>query len=139
MQNETAIMTQDYCCDNLRELGNNGYIDGELIYLQKLDVSTNLPKHLRHYRYCISCGKANYGHPVDNVPYCLTLRNGQLRNNFGQMTIYDVNADQNEFAFNLNTRNEYVQFRNGDPNFPDQAGLNFCPYCRRRYFPVITR
>ena len=123
------MMAQNYCCINLEELGNNNYIDGELVYLQRLDVNTNLQMHLRHYQYCISCGQANNIHPADNVPTCLTLRNGINLNQFRQ--------DGGEFTFNLNTRNEYERYIQGDPNFPSPARLNFCPYCGRQYIPII--
>ena len=114
-------MIRDYCCENLRDLKNADYIDGERVYLQRFDINTNLPLRLRQYQYCVTCGEANYVHPVDNVPDCLTLRNGINLNQFRR--------ERNGFTFNLNTRNEYAQFIQGDRNFPAPAALIFCPYC----------
>jgi hypothetical protein len=112
-------MKYTYCCKGLQELADNGYLDGELLYLQRLDVNTNLPAHLRHYRFCVSCGKPNLGHPVDNIPKCLTLRNVMQSNQVGQTG--------NEFRFNLNTKQESSQSQ------ASQTGIDYCPYCGVKY------
>jgi hypothetical protein len=36
-------MTNDYCCQNLDQLRNDGYIHNGLIYLQRLDVKIDFP------------------------------------------------------------------------------------------------
>jgi hypothetical protein len=129
------------CCNDLAQLrnghyidGSNGhYIDGSLVYLQRLDVRTNFPANLRHYRFCVSCGVNNTEHPTENGRQCTTLRNGRLNRKFGSMIAYDPNANENDLAFNLNTREEFNQFIQRDPNYPEPIELNFCPYCGREY------
>ncbi len=72
------------------------------VILQRFDVDTNIPFNVREYQYCISCGQANVGHPIDNVLECITLRNGIQKNQFGKLEMV-----------NLNTQKEA-----GDQNYP---------------------
>jgi hypothetical protein len=89
--------------------------------------------HLRHYRFCISCGLDNNKHPTDDVLKCITLRNGKFRKQFGPMIAYDPIANKNDLAFNLDTHEEFWQFQQRDPNYPTPIALKFCPYCGREY------
>ena len=123
----TATTRYHYCCERLQQLGNAGYIDGSILYLQHVDVNTNLPAHLRNYIYCISCGQDNFEHSKD-VSGCLTLRNGTMNGCFRRTG--------NEFAFNLNTTEERNKgFQVGDENFPSTLELKYCPYCSVGYIP----
>jgi hypothetical protein len=123
-------MANNYCCQNLFELINNGYLDGELVYLQRLNVETQFPMNLRFYNFCISCSQPNNEHPDDNNAQCLTFRNGVLNGKFG---LYDRTANENQYAFNLITSDEMKTFAARHPNYPEQIRLRFCPYCRAPY------
>ncbi|MFZ0513229.1 MAG: hypothetical protein WAM14_16585 [Candidatus Nitrosopolaris sp.] len=112
------MVTYNYCCNDLLKLGDTGYLDGTLLYLQRLDMNTNLPAHLRHYQFCVSCGKENLGHPVDNLPKCLTLRNGMKSNLVGQTG--------NDFRFNLNTKES-------SQSEASPTRIDYCPYCGKKY------
>jgi hypothetical protein len=46
------------------------------------------------------------------------------------MRIYARTANENQYAFNLVTRDEMETFAAGHPNYPEQIRLRFCPYCR---------
>jgi hypothetical protein len=64
------------------------------MYLQSLDVATNFPMNLQHYRFCISCGLDNNEHPIDDVLQRTILRNGRLKGKFGSIRVYDPNVNQ---------------------------------------------
>ncbi len=48
-------MSNNNCCENLNQLRNNGYLNRELVYLQRLDVETDFPMNLRLHNYCAKC------------------------------------------------------------------------------------
>jgi hypothetical protein len=117
------------CCYNMRILRDSNYVDGELLYLQRPSVRTNLPFFLMNYSNCLSCGEPLSTHPDDGNSRCLTFRNGLLLHKTVPRRRFDRRADRNQYMFNLVTRREFHEFREGDPNFPEPISVNFCPYC----------
>jgi hypothetical protein len=131
-----VLHSNNYCCENLNQLRNNGYLNGELVYLQRLDVETDFPINLRLYNYCIKCGVPIKEHPNDNDAQCLAFKNGIFNGKFGRMTIYDRAANRNQYTFNLASHNKILTTAVGHPDCPEPTRLHFCPYCGRAYrFP----
>ncbi|MDQ6666846.1 MAG: hypothetical protein M3Y53_01315 [Thermoproteota archaeon] len=69
-------MSNNNCCGNLNRLRNNGYLNRELVYLQRLDVETDFAMNLRLYNYCAKCSIPINEHPNDNNAQCLAFKNG---------------------------------------------------------------
>ncbi len=44
-------------CDHIEKLKAQGYVDGSLIYLQRVDVNTDFPEIYRIAHYCLYCLK----------------------------------------------------------------------------------
>ena len=81
-------MTNDYCCQSLEQLRNDGYVHDGLIYLQRLDVKTDFPNNLRLYNFCTICGtRANRRHDDVN-PHCPAFKKGITMEKFGLLTIF---------------------------------------------------
>jgi hypothetical protein len=127
------------CCNNMRILRDNNYVDGELLYLQRPSVRTRLPFFLMDYRNCLTCGEPLSTHPEDGNGKCLTFRNGVLLNKTVPKRRFDPAAARNEYLFNLVTRREFHGFREGDPNYPEPIVVNFCPYCGYQHLNAFNR
>ncbi len=129
-------MSNSNCCENLNQLRNNGFLNGELVYLQRLDVETDFPMNLRLYNYCTKCGIPTNEHPNDNNPQCLAFKNGIFNGKLGPMTTHDKTTNENQYTFNLARHNKILTTPVGHPNYPEPTRLHFCPYCGRAYrFP----
>ena len=88
-------------CEHIEKLKAQGYVDGSLIYLQRVVVNTDFPEICRIAHYCLYCGIAIKEH----VP------------------------SFNNYRFNLVTIDEYSKFRSSDSNYPVPTTVRFCPYC----------
>jgi hypothetical protein len=69
----------------------------------------------------------------ENQHITSTMLSGMRNEKFGSIRTFDPNTDENGFAFNLNTRDQYVRIQQGDPNYPEPIELLFCPYCGMEY------
>ncbi|MFY9799485.1 MAG: hypothetical protein WAJ93_27685, partial [Candidatus Nitrosopolaris sp.] len=68
-------MENRFCCENLNQL-RLSYVYEGLVYLQKLDITTDLPLNLRLYNFCTMCGtRANKHHDDINV-HCVAFNTG---------------------------------------------------------------
>lgn len=122
-------MTNDYCCQKLDQLRNDDYVHNGLIYLQRLDVKTDFPNNLRLYNFCTTCGTpANRRHDDIN-PHCPAFKKGITMEKFGVSTIFDRNANENQYTYNLDRRDKISRVSVAHPNYPEATHLNFCPYC----------
>ncbi|MGB8034641.1 MAG: hypothetical protein WCF03_12565, partial [Nitrososphaeraceae archaeon] len=74
----------------------------------------------------MTCGQDNNEHPTNGIPQCLTLRNGRKNGKFGSMRRYNIKTNENEFAFNLHTVEEWKQFQDGALNYPEPIESKFC-------------
>lgn len=124
-------MTNSFCCENQSQLRNNGYVHNGLVYLQRLDVETDLPVNLRLYNFCIMCGTpANQHHDDINIQ-CVAFKKGITEGKFGLMANFDRNAIGNQYIFNLDRHEKISIVSVGHPNYPEPTHLHFCPYCGR--------
>ena len=141
-----------YCCDSIRRLSKMNYIDcnrrGQpIIYLQNVNVKTNLPFDLRNYNYCISCGIDTKKHPIridsNYVNCCTSLGDGLLnkkialsfgrRGEFKKNGYYvEDNAHQDHYIFNLNSLDE-LRVQKYHADYHIQTSLDYCPYCGYGY------
>ncbi|MGC1930885.1 MAG: hypothetical protein WA667_18085 [Candidatus Nitrosopolaris sp.] len=110
-------MANNYCYENLNQLRNNGYVNGELIYLQRLNVETDFPMKLRLYNFCTKCGVPINEYPNDNNAQYLAFKNGTFNGIFGRMTIYGRTANENQYTFNLVAHNKILTLPVGHPNW----------------------
>ena len=111
-------------CTNLQQLINNGYVDGQLVYLQKLAVPSTMDENLRICQYYIQCGSTLDSHPKDTSGR-LTLRNMTL--------LEQLQNRNNQFIFNLELPNTAKERMTGDSNNPSPIRIYHCPYCGEHY------
>lgn len=124
-------MENRFCCENLNQLRNNGYVYEGLVYLQKLDITTDLPLNLRLYNFCTMCGtRANKHHDDINV-HCVAFNTGIINGKFGILAIFDSSVDENQYILNLDSHDKILTVSVGHPNYPEPTRLHFCPYCGR--------
>ena len=110
-------------CEHIEKLKAQGYVDGSLIYLQRLEVNTDFPEIYRIAHYCLYCDLAIKEHfPSFNIN-CSRYGNIHLNDHFGP------HIDGNTYRFNLVTTDEYSTFRSDDSNYPVPTTVSFCPYC----------
>jgi len=139
-----------YCCDSIRRLCKMNYIDcstkGQgVVFLQNVQVKTNIPFELRDYKYCIRCGVDTRVHPIiisNDVNHCSALGEGLLNRkivlSFGQKKesgkSYETYSNyQDYYVFNLNSLNELNGIQKGDVDYPVRTTLDYCPYCGHGY------
>jgi hypothetical protein len=48
---------------------------------------------------------------------------------FGVSTIFDRDANENQYTYNLDRRDKISRVSVAHPNYPEATHLNFCPYC----------
>jgi hypothetical protein len=111
-------------CNNLARLINNGYVDGELVYLQKLAVPSTMDEDLKTCQFCMQCGTPLSNHNYDTSG-CLILRN--------MTTLNQLQNIDNQFIFNLEQTTTANGRMTGDPNYPERFRLYHCPYCSEEY------
>ncbi|HZA07827.1 MAG TPA: hypothetical protein VE619_08995 [Nitrososphaeraceae archaeon] len=117
-----------------------------IVYLQNVDVKTNIPSVLRDYKYCIHCGIDTRTHPIINskkdVNYCTTLgeglRNKKIALSFGKKEKSLKNDEtysnyQDHYVFNLTSLNELNKIQEGNADYPIRTSLDYCPYCGYGY------
>ncbi|MGA9317103.1 MAG: hypothetical protein WBV84_03510 [Nitrososphaeraceae archaeon] len=114
-------MATDYC-PTLQRLMENGYVDGELVYLQKLAVDLTMDPDLRSCTYCMKCGSPLGNH--DDTK-CLVVRNMTL---LGKLL-----RREDQYLFNLELMAIKRDRNQGDPNYPEPFRMYHCPYCGGRY------
>ena len=113
-------------CEHIEKLKAQGYVDGNLIYLQRVDVNTDFPEIYRIVYYCMYCGLTIKEHfPSFNIN-CSRYGNSHLNEHFG------LHIDGNTYRFNLVTTDEYSTFKSDDSNYPVPTTVRFCPYCREQ-------
>lgn len=110
-------------CEHIEKLKNQWYVDGILIYLQRINVNTDFPEIYRIAHYCLYCGLPMKEHVSAFNIDCSEYRNAHLNDYFGS------HVDGITYRFNLVTTNEYNTFRTGDPDYPNRTTVRFCPYC----------
>ena len=139
-----------YCCDSIRRLSKLNYIDCDtngqaVVYIQNVDVKTNIPSVLRDYKYCIHCGTDTRMHPIINskdVDHCTTLRddllNKKIALSFGKKEKSTKNDQtynnyQDHYVFNLTSLIVLNGIQKGDADYPVRTTLDYCPYCGYGY------
>ena len=111
-------------CANLQRLIDSGYVDGTLVYLQRLDINSTMVQDLESCQFCMQCGSALNNHPSDTSG-CLILRNMKVLNQL-------QNRD-NQFIFNLEQKTTANGRMSGDPKYPERFRIYYCPYCGKKY------
>jgi DNA-directed RNA polymerase subunit RPC12/RpoP len=109
------------CCPRFEWLGANGYIDGTLVYVQKLDIHTDFPAERRKYFHCVQCGSDVDHHPDYK---CQALQN-MLNNE-------QIQQIRGRYSFNLVPREVFREMQEGK-GYPEPFGIHNCPYCGARY------
>jgi hypothetical protein len=139
-----------YCCDSIRRLSKMNYVDCDnkgrpVVYLQSVNVKTNITSDLRNYRYCIHCGRDTKIHPIitsKDANHCTALGDGlfdkKIVLSFGQKEKRRKNNDtynnyQDCYVFNLNSLNELNEIQKDDTDYPIRTVLEYCPYCGYGY------
>lgn len=109
-------------CSSLQWLRESGYVDGELVYLQRLAVTSTMHPELMFCRFCMKCGSQLTDHDNSNclVPRSMKLSGRLLRTN-------------GQHLFNLELVTIYKNHIQGDPDYPEPFRMYYCPYCGERY------
>lgn len=109
-------------CTCLQRLINHGYVDGELVYLQRLRIPSTMDHDLRFCKYCMKCGTLVGSHDDSN---CIVIRN---------MTLLEKLQRHNDrYLFNLELASRKRERIEGDPNYPENFRMYHCPYCSEHY------
>lgn len=114
-------MTTAYCFD-LQRLIDTGYVDGGLVYLQKLTVNSTMDPDLMFCRFCMSCGSSLSSH---NGSSCIVARN--------MIALNKLRSQNDIFFFNLELADRKRERIEGDPNYPEPIRMYYCPYWGGRY------
>lgn len=112
-------------CIALQRLLDNGYVDGELVYLQKLAVSSTMDPDLRICQFCMGCGFPLSSHDYD-ASGCLVMRNMTALNKLQK-------RKDDRYIFNLELTTTMKGRRTGDPENPEPFRIYRCPYCSEHY------
>lgn len=105
-------------CSNLQRLISNGYVDGTLVYLQRLEVNSTMDQDLKYCQFCMQCGLTLNNHPSDTSG-CLIL---------GNMTVLNqLQTRDNQFIFNLEQTTTANGRKSGDPKYPERFRIYYCP------------
>jgi hypothetical protein len=116
-----------YCID-LQRLIDNGYVDGELVYLQKLTVTSTMDPDSMFCRFCMSCGSPLKSHDSSS---CIVVRN--------MIALNKLRRTNDLFFFNLEQAERKRERIQGDPDYPEPFRMYYCPYCNERYEYDLNR
>ena len=109
-------------CPALVQLRQGDYVDGELVYLQRLAVTSTMPLNLMFCRFCMKCGTQLTDHDDSK---CLVPRNMTL--------LGKLQRTNDQYLFNLEIAATYRNRIQGDPNYPEPFRMHYCPYCGEGY------
>jgi hypothetical protein len=109
-------------CPSLQRLRESRYVDRELVYLQRLAVTSSMDPELMFCRFCMKCGSRLTNHDDSN---CLVPRN--------MMLLGRLQRTNGQHLFNLELVAIYRNRIQGDPDYPEPPRMYYCPYCGERY------